>query len=830
MTSLPELHLPERARQELGFVEVERILQQLCVTPFGRESLEAAVFPGTRAELDARMTAVLDAASLVDRRTAPDFGGIHDVRGALTEVSKDAVLGAFDLLDIARTLDALARLRALLESRAEDAPALFALAMDINDERPFVRRVFRSIDEQGQITDDASPTLAELRLRVRALRMEAQQRLEDLIREFDDAGFLRDRNFTLRHDRYVLPVRAELQGRVEGIVHDASQTGQTVFIEPRAILEVGNRIKIARAAALEEEARILGELTEEVRVRADDLLGDLEKAGELEALFARGMFSARIQACRPELIEPSLGRPTIELVGARHPLLCWMRESARLRGEHPGDVVANDIGFAKQRALIITGPNAGGKTVALKTIGLCTLLARAGMPIPASPKSRVPLAAAVLSTVGDQQSLDDALSSFSGHLVALQGIVEKTATHAERGLVLCLLDEVASGTDPAQGAALAQSVLEALVQAGALVVATTHYERLKLLALQDEIAPNPFRNASVALDPVSHRPTFTLHLDQVGTSNALDAARRYGLSEQIIERAETLLDSADRDVQNLLSQLAAQQGVLERRLADVEAERSKIDEQRSRLQRRLDDVEREAARLRREGAKAFQHELKEARRAVAHAIERIREGANAKELNQLSHALMQQEREASERAAPPTTQLNPVVEVKPGDQVEVVSLPGTKLEVLEVLDDEVVLARGPMKLRASLGDLRKSGTKTTERSATSTKTSPKDRSPLLPTLVSEPRSSENTLDVRGERVGEALELLDAFLDRLLREGRSRAFVLHGHGTGALKRAVRDALEGSRYASRFEAAPPDDGGDACTVIELADAKVLRSRPR
>lgn len=827
MTALPPLHLPARARHELGFSDVERILAGACATPFGREALLRDVFPETLEDLEARMEEVLEAAHLVTQRSLPDFASIRDVRPHLEHADKEAVLGALEVLEVARTLDGLARLKDLVESRGDEVARLVAVASAIEDERPFARRVFRSIDEQGQITDDASPTLAELRARVRALRVEAQERLEGLIRDLDDAGLLRDRNFTLRNDRYVLPVRAELQGRVEGIVHDASQTGQTVYIEPRQLLDVGNRIKIARAAVLEEEARILGELTTEIRLRSAQLASDLERAGVLEAGFARGTFAARTRASKPVVVSPEGKRQSIELFEARHPLLSWMTESARLAGQPAEEVVPNDIGFDGRSVLVITGPNAGGKTVALKTVGLSTLLVRAGMPIPAGEGSRVPIASAVLSTVGDQQSLDEALSSFSGHLVALRGILDSAREHAERGVVLCLLDEIASGTDPGQGAALAQALLEELTSAGALVVATTHYERLKLLALQETEAENPFRNASVALDPDTHRPTFHLRLDQVGTSNALDAARRYGLPERVLARAESLLDSKERDVQALLSRLAEEHSVLERRVEQVENERARLESERERLQRRLDEVEREAARLRREGTKAFQHELQSARKVVANAIERAQKGADARELNELSHQLREQERRAAEAVQPKRSQeaLAPLAEVRPGDRVELATLPGTRLEVLEVNGDEVVLAKGAMKLRAERSALRKAKGQASAKDVgkdAPARTRPLEAAPAR----SEPRTSENTLDVRGERVGEALELMEAFLDRVLKDGRTRAYVLHGHGTGALKRAVRDALSSSRYVARFGAADPDDGGDACTAVELADVSIAR----
>lgn len=829
MTDLAPFRLSSRVARELGFADVQRILESRCATPFGREALAHEVFPATREAVERRIDEVMEAAHLVAQRSLPDFAALRDLRPALELVEKEAVLSPLELVDIGRTVEAIARLKDLIESRADEVPCLAARAHELVDQRDWAKRVLRSFDEQGQITDDASFELRELRGRVRALRNSAQEQIEKLIRDYDGTDILRDRNFTVRNDRYVLPVRAEHQGKVFGIVHDASQTGLTVYIEPRELMEIGNRIKIARASVIEEEQRILADLTAQVGERMEDIRADLERAGEIEALFARGAFAWRTGSRKIRLDDDEEGRaPRVELLGARHPLLAWAESVAREETGRADEVVPNDIGFGKKRTLIITGPNAGGKTVALKTVGLCSLLARAGMPVPAEAHSRLPLFASVLSTIGDQQSLADALSSFSGHLEALRDILDAVREEASRGPVLCLLDELAAGTDPAQGAAIGQAVLEALVEAGAHTVATTHFERLKLLAL-DEREDNPFRNASLALDPTTGRPTFTLRLDQIGSSNALEAARRHRLPERVVARAEELLAPEEKSFQDVLLGLAEKQALLERRLEEVEKERARLERDRKRLSERLDDVEREAERLRREGARAFQEELEGARRIVAEAIERTKSGADARELNRISHALQDQQRRLEQAATPPPA---PRVDrgparVQKGDIVEVVTMPGTPMEVVEVNGDEVVVARGPMKLRTDRASLRLPRDGKAAKAASSSSGGQTARAPAKLSAseggLSEPRTSENTLDVRGERVDDALELLDAFLDRLLRDGRTRGYVLHGHGTGALKRAVREGLQQSRYVARSGPADPDDGGDACTVIDLGDPR-------
>lgn len=813
---LPPLHVAERAARDLGFVEIQGILAATCKTPFGREALADEPFPSSLETIEVRLDEAMEARRAVERKVAPDFGSIRDVRAVIDAVEKGVVLGANDILDVAKTLDALARLHDVLAFQGSEAPRLSALGAGIDDDRRFSKRVLRSFDEQGQLTDDASPELSMLRAKVRALRAEATEQLGTLVRELDDAGVLRDRNFTVRNDRYVLPVKSEFQSRVEGIVHDASQTHQTVFVEPRALLQLGNRIKIARADVEQEEQRILRELSLEVAELASRLAADLDRAGRVEAAFARGTFAARTDGRRAR-VRP--GAKSFTLLNARHPLLEHLRAEALAENRPASPVVGNDLSFGGARALVISGPNAGGKTVALRTAGIVALLARAGIPAPVDENSVIPAFAAVCCAIGDAQSLEGGYSSFSGHLVVLRGILEEIEEHRGRGAVLCLLDELLSGTDPAQGAALAQATLEHVVERGALVVATTHYERLKVLGLLHEARegePGPFRNAAVALD-ANGRPTFHVVLDQAGTSNALEAARRYGLPAAIVDRSSELLSPDEKELQAVLRTLSEQKGLLEGKLAEAEAARAKITAESEKLERKLADVEREAARLRREGKRAFLDEIREARKAVAEAIEATK-GGDARTLNKASQHLLELEQatRADVEAPAPTAELTRPPSVKVGDVVELASIPGSRVTVLEVDGENVLVARGPVKMRATLEQLR---TPEAERARPSgTKAAPAPAAPAG--TPAEPRTTENTLDVRGHRAEEALELVDAFLDRMLRDGRTKAYILHGHGSGALKKVLRSSLSSNRYVARATPADPEDGGDSWTIVTLA----------
>jgi len=802
------------ARAELGFDEIEAQLESSCHTALGREALLADPFPTSRRALDARLAESMEGRSLASLAVVPPFAAVRDLRPLVEHIEKEGVLASLDLIDVARTLDAIGRIRDLVESRGDEWPRLVARARGMHDARDLAKRIASSFDEQGNLRDDASRALAELRGRVRALRADVKVVLDDLIREFDDRGLLRDRVFTLRHDRYVLPVRAEHQSAVEGIVHDASQTGQTVFVEPRAILQIGNRIIFAESAVREEERRILVALTGEVRAHGSAIVDDMEKVGALEATYARGLLAHLIDGRRPTLVDTD-DAASLRLDDARHPLLALARGLAERAGTARPPVVANDLSLDGRRALVISGPNAGGKTVALKTVGLVAILARAGLPVPCAPTSKVPLFGAVLAAIGDEQSIAAGLSSFSGHLEGLAEIARHVDAHAKTG-ALVLLDELCAGTDPNQGAALAQAMLESLVDAGALLVATTHFERLKTLAISDA-GKATFRNASFVLDPSSGRPTFALHMDSVGTSNALDAAKRHGLPARVIERAESLLDPTAREVQTLLDELGRKNAELAQKIASLDEERARLAEQAEKQRARAVALQDESDRLRREGARAFQDELKEARKKVALAIETVQKGADARTLNEISHTLRSEEERVARAAAQAEAEvaLDPV-HVVPGAVVSVRGMPGVRFDVIDVSGDDVVVARGAMRTKKKLADLRVPEAEPRAERGT------RGARPQLAAVSGEVRTGDNTIDLRGARVEDALERLEAFFDARMKEGRSRVFVLHGHGTGALKRAIRDALKASRYVDTFRAGEKDEGGDAFTVVELAGA--------
>ncbi len=809
-----------KTRKVLGLDEIDHLVAGMCQTPFGREQLRGDLLGEVSAEqFAARQEQAEQARSWAGLEVRPDFAGVVDVREVLDLVAKDGTLTALDVVQIGKAIDAMGRIKAYVESRRDELAALVQIAQGLLDDRPFAARIATSFDDEGYITDQASPELLARRNRVRTLRKEAQGILDDQVRAFADEGVLQEKNFTVRHDRYVLPVKAEFQRKVEGIVHDASQTGQTVFIEPRAMLEVGNRITVAQALVKEEEHRILVEYTQEVRARREMLLGALGVTGALEALYVRGRFAHATAAVRPRVDDQA----ALHLPGARHPQLLYTRRV------EPGSVVPQDIDLGGKQALVISGPNAGGKTVALKATGIGAVLARQGLLLPAGEDATVPPYAAVLAAVGDEQDLSQDLSTFSGHLAALSDIVDQTRTHIARGPVLVLLDELCAGTAPEQGAALAQSILETLVDLGATVVATTHYERLKTLAVAEETSPR-FRNAKVGTDPETGRPTFTLIMDSMGASNAFDAARRHGLPDDIIARAEALMDPTGQQMQGLLEQLHTLVDKAEREQQEAARERARLREKRLALTERIDALHQEQTALRKGEAREVLKDLDRARKAIAAAIEQART-ADAKTLNELSHELKDKEQDLQdiERGDDEAALGEPLTAVQRGQKVVAASMPQVVLEVLQIDGDNITLGKGALTMKVSLSQLRKPVGPQRGRAEPPTRRAAKKRAPKKrgpkkkvesagPAKES-PRNKDNTLDVRGHRVGEALSKVEGFLDKMVVEREARAYIIHGHGTGALKKAVRQLLTESHYVDAHDAAPAEAGGDGCTVVQL-----------
>ncbi|HEY4157191.1 MAG TPA: Smr/MutS family protein [Polyangiaceae bacterium] len=797
-TSLEAQQAHARAALEWPLL-LERIAER-CTSRAASEYVRALLPAESMAAATVRLNRMRDALGLFGAghplpvREFPELGELFE------RVRVDGVASGPELFALIRVLTLAGDLRLYAKKHAEAAAHLAeAVSSDASLDR-LRERLSACIDTEGAVADRASPELSRARAKVREAQAEMKRRLAQLMGRFAD--LLQGQYYTEREGRFVLPVRSDAHLRVDGIVHGSSASGSTLFVEPRELTEVGNKLRLAEAEAAREEARVLVALSSEVRAALEACDTAFFACVTADLCSAATRWADETQS----IVLAISDSPKLDLRGARHPLLL-------LTGI---DVVPNDIVLASHSALIISGPNAGGKTVALKTAGLVAWMVRTGLPVPVREESVVGWFDLVLCDIGDEQSITRSLSTFSAHIENLRSILE-CAT--ERCLVL--LDEIAAGTDPEEGAALAAAVLEALTARGAAVGVTTHYERLKELATQTE----RFQNASVGFDFERMAPTFRLLLGVAGPSSALAVALRHGLPERVIARAKALLPTQALDRETALRELSRERAELETLTREAELERNREQALRAAL-----ETERHA--FREQAAREVDSEVRQLRASV-HAARKELEAVRARIRGTVPDPslLRELERGVSRVAArvalggelgahgttgpkPVTRELEPN-ELRVGQTVFHRSL-GANGVVLEISErQQVRLLIGAMKLLVPMRELSALPKGTESQRA---KPAPKRKlaTQPKPTLVPQ-RTQDTTLDLRGERVDEALGRVDTFIDRLLGGHEGVGFVLHGHGTGALKAHVREHLRASAYVEHSRPAEPNEGGDAFTVF-------------
>ena len=783
--------IDEKALRELGWPRLCAELASRSRTPMGRERC-LSLLPADDEQVARRRLQLVEESRLLRQheRELPVSDAV-DIRPALGRAAREGSLEPADLLQVSRLIRASDAVRRSCFSQADRAPLHFEMAQTLAELLPLAQELERAFDPKGSLLDSASALLAELREKARGLHRAIKGRIEEMLRDEKVAAMLRDNYYSVRGDRYVLPIRAEHKAHLPGIVHNASNSGQTLFVEPQVLVELGNQLTIAEAGALEEEQRILAELSAAVGRRADVLARDVETLAVIDETSAGGRLADDLAAGAPEL-----GGDRFELFKARHPLLVLQRKT--------GDVVANDIALpAPAQALVISGPNAGGKTVTITSVGLFALMARAGLPLAAAAGSRMPLYRTVHTAIGDEGDLSRDLSTFTAHLSALRRILEEAGPGS-----LVLIDEIAADTDPREGAAIAIAALEKLVGAGAQVLITTHLEELKALALADE----RFAPASVGFDVDRLAPTYALRLGEVGASSAIEIARRVGLPEEVCERARQILGSGASVVSQAVALLEKERAALLQERSEMAAARAELERSQAALERereRLRELERET----RAGARAeLVEDLSRKRTQVAELIAELQAAPKMSQAVETQRAVERAIAEEDREEAPAAA----AVPIAPGMTVRHLRL-GTEGVVLDVTDDHATVQMGALKSKVALEDLapsqrparvarfRKSGREKLERA---------EQVRAAPLEMRVPR-----VDVRGMRVEEALRALEMEMDRLLRAGEEIVQVLHGHGSGALKSALREHLARSPYVARSRPGESHEGGDAVTVVSL-----------
>ena len=814
----PREEMRARATALLEFPAVRLRLASHTSSVLGREKVLSLEPAWDREEVLRRQRETAEARSFLDGGGELDLSDAADIRPVVERTARDGLVGGPDLRQVHDTLRALRLARnAILRSR-RDLGLLATMAQRLPDLEDLERELGRAIGRDGAVEDGASPALREARSQAGIAYTRLVETLNRILRSSLGRRVLQEALLTERNGRMVLPVRVEQRSHFPGLVHDASDSGATVFMEPLATVSLGNRWQEMKIAAVREEERVLRRLSASVGAEAVAIAGALDMMARLDAAVARARYARELGATAPAVAEEETSY--VRLVEARHPLLTGSVVPVSLElGRRP----SSGPGWT---ALLISGPNAGGKTVALKTTGLLSLMHQAGLQVPAAQGTVLPVWDGVYADIGDQQSIELSLSTFSSHVTAVRSILASASPHS-----LVLLDELGTSTDPEEGSALAKALLLHFVARGIPLVATTHQREVAALAQE---APGAL-NASVELDPKTLAPTYRLTLGLPGRSYALAIAARLGLGPEVVERARSLLTSGHRRLEGLLTELQEERHEAARMRHEAQELRDRAAQQQEEVETRLEglrtqeDREVSDARL---GLQAQARQLQERLRAAERALRAVTAVPAMPSTPQRGQALREaaatvrevQQELRSEAWQPAPVRAQWLGSLSAGDPVRVRGFSGPA-EVIASPDASgtVEVAVGDFRLRVPQEQLElpsEAGAPSTEEAArgrwgrpvgeVSTPTGEQVRPSSLPAV---------DLDLRGHRVEEALEKLEAFLDRAVLDGHSQVRVVHGEGTGALRRALRERLERHSLVLSWSI---EEGrrGDGTTVVELA----------
>ncbi len=782
--------------KSIALLEFPLVRERLAAAtgfPPGRRLAEALVPVADPVQVEIGLEETSQVRALLAEHPSAGIGGAHDIGPAVTRAARGGRLDATQFAAIAQTIEAAARLRDVLAG--DRRPLLGDLARSLHPLPALRSTLERSFDPTGELLDTASPRLGALRRATRIAYERLRSRLEQLVHSSEVGPALQDPIVTLRNGRYVVPVRADARSRVKGIVHDASGSGQTLFVEPLIAVELGNAWREAQLAEAAEVERILDELSALVGSQADALRETLDALARFDLWGAKARLAEEMDAVRAE----TAGRPEISLKGARHPGLA-------------GRVVPIDVELgADFRALVVTGPNTGGKTVTLRTIGLLVLMHQAGLHVPADPGSRLPVLRDVFADIGDEQSVAQSLSTFSGHL---RSIVRIAAAAGPSTLVL--LDELGAGTDPTEGSALAQALLDHFLRAGALVAATTHYAELKVYA---HTTPQ-VSNASVEFDLETLSPTYHLRIGLPGGSQAFAIAERLGLPAAIVDDARSRLSEGQQAFEETLASIRAAD-LAARELLD----RARAAEQRAADAQRTADEERRRARRERDEAVAAartdaERLVEDLRADIRGARRRLeRETVTAPALDELVERA--EERLGRLPAPTPAAPTAPVAPVAWRVGARARSRTGGwegRIVALERGGKRATLEVGGMRVSASVEELEPAAPPGGDAGRSSrTRASDEAATGISRLRLERARTVASSLDVRGARVEEALEIVGRYLEDASLAGLERALVIHGLGTGALRDAVRAAASAHPLVRDVRAGERGEGGDGVTVV-------------
>ena len=731
------------------------------------------------------------------------FTGITDIREALTRAELGGMLAGSELLNLATTLAGVRRLRRVIDSK-ENLPVLTALVADIRTYPELEQEIHHCIDEDGKVADRASPKLGEIRQKLKEIRGHIYQKLQSILQR--QAGAVQEAVITQRGDRFVIPVKTPQKDQIPGIIHDSSSSGATIYVEPQAIVEWGNKLRQCRRQEQTEEEIILRRLTEKVAEIHEDLAHLLTVATSLDLATARLRYSLWLGANPPKFVDFSENEPII-LRQLRHPLLVWQQKQ-----EQGLEVVPITVQIdPKIRVVAITGPNTGGKTVTLKTLGLAALMAKVGLYIPAKAPVVIPWFEQILADIGDEQSLEQSLSTFSGHIRRITRIIKALNSPSLFANSLVLLDEVGAGTDPVEGSALAIALLTYLADHALLTMATTHYGELKALKYQDE----RFENASVEFNDQTLSPTYRLLWGIPGRSNALTIAQRLGLPSTIVETAKTRMGGFSEDINQVIAGLEHQRREQESKTKEAQQLLQQTEQFYTEVSEKASSLHSRERDLRQYQEQEIQKAIAEARAEIAQVIRELqREKPTAQQAQQATEILKRiQERELAKHPIKAIA-YQPQI----GEKIKIPSL-GQTAEVLNFSESagEVTVKFGLMKMTVAVTEIESLDGKKVEVPVAKTAkvvTPPPPLEPKTPVLV---RTSQNTIDLRGDRVEAAESKLEKAINQATESG--MLWIIHGKGTGKLRAGVHEFLSHHPQIDRFELAPQNEGGSGVTLAYL-----------
>ena len=793
--------MPAMFEKSMEKLELPRVLELLAKEAVSAEAKRRALAlrPETeRDDVQRLQDETAAAKEMIGRKGSPSFGGVRDVRESLERADMGGMLSGRELLDIAGLLTAIRRASEYLQDGSEQKTVLDGMFASLRPERALEERIHTCLLGEDEVADNASPELADIRRHMRAAAGKGRSILQKIVSSPSYARVLQEALITERNGRFVVPVKSECRGEMPGLVHDVSSSGATVFVEPMSVVQANNELKEWEAKEKKEVERILRELSASAASASENILWSYDVLTHLDLIFARGQLAYRMMGTAPKLLR----RSSVVLHRARHPLL------------DGGKVVPISLSLGEAyNTLVITGPNTGGKTVTLKTVGLLVLMAQCGLQIPADDGSALGVFDRVLADVGDEQSIEQSLSTFSAHM---NNIVRMLQEADEKSLVL--FDELGAGTDPVEGAALAISIIEHIREGGSLVAATTHYAELKTYAMTTE----GVENASCEFDVETLRPTYRLLVGIPGKSNAFAISRRLGLPESVIDRAREQMGRESLHFEDVLTRLEEKRQALEKEQAEAERLRLQREEDAKKAREFREQMEKARENARRRGENEAKRMLENARAASDEVFRELKEAQKKsrdtswQELNDLRAGIRRSLNEATEELGIREEEEEPIPKpsrpIVKGDMVEMAGV-RRAAEVTAVEGDMLTLRAGSMSMKVRADSVRLIEEEERRRRK-DTRPEPKGG-----VRIESSSRAASELDIRGLDALEAEAQVSLFLDAAVMAHRTEVTVIHGKGTGVLRKTVHAMLKGDRRVKRFRLGVYGEGESGVTVVEL-----------